>query len=176
MKKRIIALTGPKGVGKTTVARALISNPNLDRPVDILSFAGPLKAMAGVLLPPAAFTPEGKEDAALGLCGVSPRIILQTLGTDWGRTLIHKDVWVEAMRRRISASSARTIIIDDLRFDNEARMVVELGGRIIALERDGVAYTREHESEYPLSPFLVDFEVDLDRVSLGHISSHAFNP
>jgi GTPase SAR1 family protein len=172
--KTIIALAGPKGVGKTSFCNALLLNPNAEQPSKILSFAGPLKEMAKAILPPGAFTPEGKEDPSLGLCGVTPRVIMQTIGTDWGRQMISPNIWVEAMRRRIMDSPAPTILIDDLRFENEWQLVKELGGTVIALERAGVEYTREHLSECPLDPHLIDYVISLDRVTLTHIASHAF--
>jgi GTPase SAR1 family protein len=171
---KIIALTGPKGVGKTSFCNALLLNPSIEQPSEVLSFAGPLKDMAKAILPPEAFTHEGKENPDLGLCGVKPRVIMQTIGTDWGRKMIHQDIWVDAMRKRIERSHSPTILIDDLRFENEWQLVKSLGGTVISLERGGVEYTREHASEFPIDPHLIDLVINLDRVTLSHISSHAF--
>lgn len=168
-------MTGPKGVGKSTLAAMMSENEAIPNPIEILSFATPLKRMAASILPPEAFTPEGKEDPKFGICGKTPRHILQTLGTDWGRMMVGSNIWVEAMRNRILASDAPVVIIDDLRFENEWALVKELGGIVIRLERKGIAYTGEHASEQPIPPHMIDCVLDLDRVHPNHLST-IFNP
>jgi hypothetical protein len=161
--KRIIALTGPKGVGKTTFAKKVQSETKVLGTIEILSFAGPLKAMLRTLLPPEAYTPEGKEDLRYGLCGKTPRHLMQTLGTEWGRNLIGEDVWVEAVRNQILTSDADTIIIDDLRFQNEAEMVRALGGEVWSVSRGGIDYSGEHASESPIPNSLVSGAIRLGK-------------
>lgn len=154
--KRIISLTGPKGVGKSTIAGKLTQSAFLQKPVTILSFADPIKGMAKLLLRPEAMLPENKDTTDYGICGRSPRYIMQTIGTEWGRKCVHMDIWVEVMRLRIKNSTAKTIIIDDLRFENEADMILNLGARIFLVERVGVEYTHEHISESPLDSSFLD--------------------
>lgn len=162
MKKKILALTGPKGVGKSTFAKQLVKYNRNFYGAAILPFAGPLKNMLQLILPPEAFTAEGKEDTALGLCGKSPRYLMQTLGTEWGRKTIGEDIWVEAMRRSIATANAKVVIIDDLRFANEAELVQELDGVIYRVTRSGVEYTDSHASEVPLSSEYLDGSIDLE--------------
>lgn len=86
--------------------------------------------------------------------GLSPRIVLQTLGTEWGRAL-WSDVWVQfAMKgaqnvlkfnlvyaRSAGVISSRPlrrpvgVVIPDVRFLNEVRAVSELGGQTLRLKR-----------------------------------------
>ena len=172
---KIIALTGPKGVGTSTLANLIMSNQVLPHPVGIMSFAGGLKAMLATILPPEAFTPEGKENPEYGLCGKKPRELMQTLGTEWGRDKVSENIWVDVMEKKILKSGLQSVIIDDLRFVNEWAMVKKLGGVVIALERRGCAYTNEHASEKPIGPHLVDCVLDLDRVHANHLST-VFNP
>ena len=155
--KTIIALTGAKGVGKTSIAKEIASRDSESRCV--LSFADPLRRMMSQLIPMDAMTDPGqKEQPVKWLGGKSPRQLLQSLGTDWGRDMVSATIWIDAMRRLISEQSSDVIIIDDCRFANEAQMVHEMGGAVFQLHRDGVNYTHEHISEVPItfSDVLID--------------------
>jgi energy-coupling factor transporter ATP-binding protein EcfA2 len=152
---KLIALTGPKGSGKSTFAKLANKYAN----GEIYSFASPLKEMLRLILPPEAFTPDGKEEPTLGLCGKSPRYLMQTHGTEWGRKTIGEDIWVEAMRRRIASSSAKTIIIDDLRFENEANLVIDLNGKILMMARPDFVWSNEHPSERGLDCSYIDMVI-----------------
>lgn len=158
--KKILALAGPKGVGKTTTARILKHSSPIFSAAAIKSFAGPLKDMLQTILPPEAFTAEGKEDAVYGLCGRTPRYLMQTLGTEWGRKIVGEQVWLETMRRQIASSPAKVIIIDDLRFDNEAAFVQDLGGVVMEVTRPGFNYTNLHSSERGVSKEFLDGFID----------------
>lgn len=156
----LFAFTGWKGHGKSTAAGILQDHPSLPKPVLRMSFAAPIKAMCREILPLGADLPENKENPAYGLLGVSPRRIWQTLGTEWGRDLIHPDLWVEIVRRQLNTTTAKTIIFDDCRFENEAEMIHELGGKVIRVERyDAAAVLDEHASEKQLPEDLVDFTI-----------------
>jgi len=110
--------------------------------------------------------PDWKEKPLEWLGGKSPRQLLQSLGTDWGRDMVSETIWIDAMRRMISDQSFDVIIIDDCRFENEAQMVRDMGGIVVGLERDGIAYTGEHKSETPvpadaiIDASVVDLAVD----------------
>ena len=94
MKHKLIGITGPAQCGKDTVADYLIERLGYAK----ASFADPLKKMleAGLGLNAAQLYGPDKE-AIAPRYGCSPRHIMQTLGTEWGRERVHPDIWVRAM-------------------------------------------------------------------------------
>lgn len=89
---------------------------------------------------------------------VSMRTFLQRLGTEAGRDMWGPDFWVAQMERRLNAVTADVVVIGDLRFDNEAEWVREVGGEVWEVQRPGLAATAEssHASESGIQPTLVD--------------------
>lgn len=88
--------------------------------------------------------------------GVKNRRLLQFLGTEWGRE-IDPNLWVNLWRQETRAHLFKTtfgvlqiVICDDLRFDNEAQQVVDLGGKIIRVECD--EQTRRDRSPGTFNP------------------------
>jgi hypothetical protein len=160
---KIIALTGPKQVGKTTVANAIVDNLDPFIHSQVVSFATPMRAMlrAMGIDEQNLNNPSLKETPIEGI-NKSARQLLQTLGTDWGRNMIHQNIWLWAMKRQLEFARmgrAEYAIIDDCRFENEARCVKSLDGIIVRLTRDGYEYgTDSHESETPVSE--IDFTCD----------------
>jgi len=153
---RLIGLYSPApGCGKTTVADLLIEHQRV-------SFAAPLKeAVSNMLhelgLPGFNYAYIDKEAIVLEV-GVSARHMMQTLGTEWGRACIHPDFWVmiaRAKTQRIMADG-RSVVIDDVRFPNEAAMIRDLGGELWRIDRPGVSYDGEHSSEGALEDITPD--------------------
>ena len=58
---------------------------------------------------------------------------------------MHPDVWVLVQRSRL-ARTDRHVVFDDVRFENEARLIRELGGMIVHLRRPGLV-DDDHASE-----------------------------
>ncbi|ATS94015.1 putative deoxynucleoside-5'-monophosphate kinase [Pectobacterium phage DU_PP_V] len=54
----------------------------------------------------------------------SPRIVLQLIGTEFGRMMISETIWTDILKSKVLSSSAETCIITDVRFDNEAELVL----------------------------------------------------
>ena len=153
---KIIALTGPKQVGKTTVANAIANYLDPFIHSQVVSFATPMRAMllAMGIDERHLNNPSLKETPIEGI-NKSARQLLQTLGTDWGRNMINDNIWLWAMQRQLKFAemgNAEYAIIDDCRFENEARCVKSLGGIIVRLKRVGFEYgTDPHESERPIA-------------------------
>ena len=68
---------------------------------------------------------------------VTPRRIMQTLGTEWGRDSIRQDFWtaIAYQRCRSLLDSGTSVVIDDMRFFNELETVTRLGGTPVRILR-----------------------------------------
>jgi hypothetical protein len=64
------------------------------------------------------------------------------------------------MQKQIERMSEDIIIIDDLRFPNEANWVLVNDGIIIELKREGVECNDQHSSEQPLSKQFITQSID----------------
>lgn len=126
----IIALKGRAGSGKSTAAKYLEG-----KGYRVTSFASPFKRMMKAFgLNDAQLYGDKKEVPTDLLCGRSPREAMQMLGTEWGRAL-HPDLWTSYWRRtaEMILSGDELVVVDDCRFENEARVVRALGGVVIEI-------------------------------------------
>lgn len=145
----IIGLVGVAGSGKTTAANFLRDTYGYRR----VPFADPLKKMIealgydrAVLDGPAA----GKEQPLEAFGGRTLREAMQTLGTEWGRAQFGDDFWVNQWANVVKDPQQYPhVVVDDVRFPNEAAKIKELGGFIIRITRDkaGASVGTNHASE-----------------------------
>jgi len=129
--KKILALTGAAGSGKDTAAERLVGQHGFQR----FAFADHMKDVLAVLFAPLGiekdvFFDRFKKEAVIPSLGVSPRHIMQTFGTDWARQMIKDDIWLMIAKAKLQAASAN-VVITDVRFENEANLVRELGGTVL---------------------------------------------
>jgi len=127
----LIGLTGAKGCGKSTVAHYL---KRCDPSFRVMSMAEPIRDMLEAINLSPEELYDGKDDI-IPRFERTGRRMLQTLGTDWGRDMIGEDIWVNVMKDRIRNSPWDGIIIDDIRFPNEGKMIKEMGGQLIYIKR-----------------------------------------
>ena len=67
------------------------------------------------------------------------REVLQIVGTDLGRDIFGEDVWLERFTARANAVQSDkpiTIVVTDVRFDNEAQYCMKNGGHVIRVMSD----------------------------------------
>ncbi len=163
----VIGLTGLMNSGKSTVADYLITHRDFVR----LKFAHGLKEMVrslgvtddeieGVL----------KEMPCDRLNGRTPRFAMQTLGTEWGRTYMGQDFWVNLLIQKAHDMEFGTnIVIDDCRFPNEAVAIQrDLQGKVWKLVRGmqplGVGHASEREQAYVNADCIVMNNGSLDNL------------
>lgn len=104
---------------------------------------------------------------------LTPRIMLQLLGTEAGRSIIHPNIWVNALFSKyiktIKIESATAPlefpkwIITDVRFENEADEIINRGGIMIRVNRD-ICNSGEHKSETALDNY-TNFKYVIDNNS-----------
>lgn len=143
--------------GKSTIASYLTEYGFYTVP-----FAGPIKRMTRTFLIQLGYGPTeidhyldtGKEEHLPGI-RTTPRHILQTLGTEWGRDCIHPEVWLMCWERAAQQSldSGVPVVCDDLRFPNEAALIRRLGGELWTISRPGATATKPHASEGGLDDY-----------------------
>ena len=138
----IIGLVGYIGAGKGTVRDILVRNHGYHG----FAFADALKdAVATIFTWPRGLL-EGDSNASrafrervdvwwsnkLGY-EVTPRLILQKMGTEACRHNIADNIWIAALEKRIQGYD--DVVISDVRFSNEINFVRSAGGVIIRIKR-----------------------------------------
>ena len=146
--------------GKTTVASYLIEHN-----FHTVSFAAPLKLMMRTFLMSYGYgveeisylLSEGKHQQIPGI-RTTPRRLLQTLGTEWGRSCVHPEVWLMCWKYEANRylNNGFSVVVDDVRFPNEAELIHSLGGVLWHVHRPEAVRTGSHASEGSLDDFLFD--------------------
>ena len=139
--RAVIGITGHKGSGKDTAAEGLVAQGFTH-----IKLADALKAMLRKLLACQGADAEMirrmidgdlKEAPTPLLEGRTPRHAMQTLGTEWGRDRIGRDLWANAALARCE-NLPGDVVISDVRFPNEAEAIrAVMGGRIWRIVREG---------------------------------------
>lgn len=149
MTQILIGLAGAARSGKTTAAKHLATEHGFIH----YAFAQPLKAMLAEGLNLSAAQLEGAEkEAPLPWLGKSPRELLQTLGSEWGRELVHRELWLRVARQNLDNLAecfpqAPGIVISDVRYEDEAAFVRERGGVLVHILRPYAPPVRAHATE-----------------------------
>ncbi len=141
----LIGLVGHAQNGKSTCAIQLVKMGWHLEPL-----AGPLKEMLINLgVPPSHVWGADKEVPMDMLCGMTARHAMQTLGTEWGRNLIGENIWLRAWKVKVFKAllQRRKVVVDDVRFPNEAQAIKDMGGFIIRVLRADIDSSDVHSSE-----------------------------
>lgn len=151
----IIGLVGKKGSGKDTVANFLVKSRKFHK----RAFADPLKKVIEHLFLVDAYQlhdPILKEtiDERWQL---SPRQMMQKVGTDMVREKLGEDFWLKHME--LSLPQGRNCVISDVRFQNEADWIKKKGGILIRIQSDDASSIDSHQSEMELENIKTDYVI-----------------
>lgn len=170
----IIGLVGYIGSGKGTVGDILVRDYQYTK----FAFADALKdAVATIFTWPRGLL-EGDSNASrafrervdvwwsnkLGY-EVTPRLILQKMGTEACRHGIADNIWIAALEKRIAGYD--DVVIPDCRFSNEINFIRSAGGVIVRVKR-GDDPTKEelskmHISETAWNSYTPDYVIHNDK-------------
>lgn len=165
----ILGLCARKQNGKDTMADYLCQKYKFIK----LTFATPLKEACKLLF---GFTEEqingDKKEVIDTRWGVSPRTVLQFIGTDLFRKQmktiipgIEDNFWVICLKNNIEQilknyPNAR-IVISDVRFPNEAKIIQQLKGQTVKIIRSSINNTSDqHASEKMTDNIKCDFIIE----------------
>ena len=145
---KLVGVTGLARSGKDHASDQLARLMRLHK----YAFAEPLKTMLK-----SVFGDHFHEGDRSGICPEtckSYRVMMQTLGTEWGRELMNPQIWVNLVARRwreveagchlvnetkdytgYKANIAEGMVLSDVRFDSEAEWIQLHGGVIIEIVR-----------------------------------------
>ena len=169
MKSLVIGLSGKQGAGKTTIADLLSQNLKEEQfEVKVFKFAKPLYQMHDAVWTVAKQYGMANEHVKDG-------VLLQLLGTEWGRKTRGENIWVNCLLHELSLEDSKVesksvFIIDDMRFPNEFDGLHNLNAVTIRLDapaevrRPRAEMWREneqHPSETGLDNYYFEGKFDL---------------
>ena len=152
IKTFLIGLAGRARSGKDTVASMITDQLRADHGERkggmLVSFADPIKNMIDAGFHPITDQYTGLKESPIPGIGKSLRELYQTLGTEWGRQMVHPDIWVTLAMSEVNHYIQRMpVIITDVRFENEAQAIRERGGHLWHIERPNAPAANTHISE-----------------------------
>jgi dephospho-CoA kinase len=110
-----VAICGKMASGKTTIAEVLCSELGFHK----FSLAGGVKDLANYLFD----IPEGHKD----------RVAYQKVG-DGARKTLYQNIWIDVLKGKVRESGQEFVVVDDVRYVNEAENLRRDGWFIIKLE------------------------------------------
>lgn len=162
MSQILIGLAGHARAGKDTVARYLAQHLTLIT----YAFADPFKqAIASMFHLTAAQLDGAEKELPLPWLGKSPRELMQLLGTEWGREMVHPHVWLLLAEQNLQLlaehdQAMKGVVISDVRLEMEADWVRSNGGVIFHISRPGVSPVSDHPTEAGVRRYSSDYVIE----------------
>jgi len=140
----LIGLIGLKQSGKDTFADYLVDKHHFKK----LAFAEPVKKICQVmfLLTEEQLNDPHQKEVVDGRWGLSPRQMMQKVGTDMVRQTWDDDFWVKNMDMRIR-QVVQKVVVSDVRFPNEAQWIRDKGGLLVRIDDGREKPQDTHSSE-----------------------------
>lgn len=164
---KVILISGKQGSGKSTLGKALHTYLTKNKHnAFYMKFADPLYEMHAAIK-------EVAEEYGIPF-EKKEGVLLQLLGTEWGRKVKGADVWVNACVHAVAEASMHhpgaVFIIDDCRFPNELTAFgpESISIRLHASEEarkvraDGWRNSTNHESETALDAAIFDYMLNTE--------------
>jgi len=167
----IIGITGKKFAGKDVVADYLIRQHGFVK----YKFASPIKNFVAdtFLMSDSQINGDQKEvvDERWGMSG---REIQQVFGTETMREffptlnktfneIIGNNLWCKRFQYWYeSLPKGADVVISDVRFLNEFKILKEMGGHILKIKREGLVSTDQHSSEQEMDQIIPDYTLHND--------------
>lgn len=180
----IIGICGLIGSGKGTVADILVNDYGYSK----VSFADKLKDGVAQVFGWSRQMLEGDTDESRTWREqvdefwsketgreITPRLVLQEFGTDCMRNGFFDGVWVSLLKKQLIENPNTNFVIPDVRFENEASMISEIGGKVWRVRRGpdpvwfrmyqdlGVEPKDVHKSEWAWANVHIDTTIANDK-------------
>jgi hypothetical protein len=159
----IVGLVGTKGAGKDTAADHLVEQFGFKK----RAFADPIKEAVTHLfhLGPEQLVGDNKE-VIDDRHGMSPRQMLQRVGTDMFRGMMRDTFWVDHFEHwYVHACVAHSdLVVPDIRFQNEVDLIKRLGGTVVRIDRCKQDQGRHTEDDHHVSETGVRLLTGIDAV------------
>ena len=161
----LIGLTGKKRSGKDTFAAC---TKNAYHNVHTTSFAAPIrKFICDICGFKTLDELEANKNTVHPTFKKTPREMMQTLGTEWGREMVHPDLWETLVSEELKTLSNTLttndiVLVTDVRFDNEAKLIHLFEGINVEILRPNMQESDQHISEQGVSPELIDITLKND--------------
>lgn len=143
-KQIVVAFWGFEGSGKNYTASLLEKEgfaavsfaENLKRCVAVI-FGWEYEMLEGITNESRIWREQVDEfwSKELNMPKLTPRQVLQKIGTDAMRNHFHEGIWVASLKRKLALMPNTNIVITDCRFPSEADEIRKWGGHVIAVER-----------------------------------------
>jgi len=147
---KVIGFAGLKRSGKDSATNTVVAH----YPARRVAFADPIKIGLYAMLQGAGVTyndlvDDDKKEVPIPQIGRTPRYCFQTLGTEWGRQLISPTLWIDIAKRTVEEAHRlnQHAVISDIRFEDEAQAVRDMGGTVVHIVRPSDSAPDEHASE-----------------------------
>ena len=160
-QKQIIALCAYAQAGKDTIANHLVAAHGYTK----MAYAEPIYAMLIAMYAHLDLTYDQLHAMKINRerlpgCDITVRVMLQTLGTEWARRYVNKDIWTFILAQKIHVHKANLFVIPDLRFMNEftrLKQDVKMDMTLWTVERDAAIPQLEHKSEQEIAAIVKHF-------------------